>query len=414
MCTPHKKEKKYTLAEFFNAHWDSYKKAPKKPILPEQYRAANAIMACRTPKLGTDLYKCPDCKKEQYVFHSCRNRFCPTCGYLDTLKWSETILSKMVNKPHHHVVMMLPSGFRELAKNNRKLMYSILMSSASDAFKEYFMAKWRIVPGLMSVLHTFGDDKKYHVHVHMIITAGGIHKDTGNYKEIDTSRWFVNYSWFCNDKFRLIFYKKLKKHFKNKSLLHNFETKQDFETFLEEQSQKKWRMHIDKPLGDVEQIVKYIGRYTKRACLSEYKITNIEGEYISFECKDYKNSPDRKNPKIIEKTYHYNDFFPLLLQHVPEKYFRTVRYYGIYYHMDKNVPRKLRKTDNELQQIKEKELKELVNYQSPVMCPFCGKKMMYITTLMDKRKEDRHKWMKYTIPDDRSCLLQFERDKKTP
>jgi len=43
----------------------------------------------------------------------------------------------------------------------------------------------------------------------MIITAGGINKKTGEYKEIDTKKWFVDYSWFCNQKFQPIFLKYL-------------------------------------------------------------------------------------------------------------------------------------------------------------------------------------------------------------
>lgn len=411
MCKKHQK-KKYSLSEFFNSHWDAYVKNPKEPILPEQFKAVNAMLACRTPKLGTDLYKCPDCDTEQLVYHSCRNRFCPTCGYLDTLKWSKSIITKMVNRPHHHVVIMLPSVFRDLARNNRKLLYSLLMSSAAEAFKDWFKAKWGIEPGIMSVLHTFGDDKKYHIHVHMIITAGGINKETGQYKDIDTKKWFVDYSWFCNEKFQPIFLKNLKRVYKNGELQHDFTTKDEFEEFLTKESGKKWRMHIEEPLSNVEHIVKYIGRYTKRACLSEYKITNIEGEYLSFECKDYKNSKDKKNPIIKELKFHYRDFFPRLLQHVPEKHFRTVRYYGIYHRMDKNVPPELRKNKEELQSIKEKELKELENYESPLLCPCCKKKMKYVQTLMDKRKRDRRQWKKYTIPDNLDLLTIFENKKR--
>ena len=67
MCKKHSAKKKYSLAGFFNSHWDAYVKDPKERILPEQYRAVNAMLACRTPKLGTDIYKCPDCEKEHYV-----------------------------------------------------------------------------------------------------------------------------------------------------------------------------------------------------------------------------------------------------------------------------------------------------------------------------------------------------------
>jgi len=77
-------------------------------------------------------------------------------------------------------------------------------------------------------------------------------------------------------------------------------------------------------------VIRYIGRYSKRACLSEYKITSIEGEYLSFKYKDYKKTDEAGKPIETVLRLHYNDFFPLLLQHVPLTNFRLVRYYGVY------------------------------------------------------------------------------------
>jgi len=412
MCAKCLEKKKFSLSGFLNSHWDAYLKNPKEPILPEQFKAVNSMLACRTPKLGTDIYKCPDCDKEQLVYHSCRNRFCPTCGYLDTQIWAGSILSKMIDRPHHHVVIMLPASFRDLARMNRKLVYGILMKSAADAFIDWFMKKWHIKPGIMSVLHTYGDDKKYHVHVHMIVTAGGINKETEQYRELNTKKWFIDYSWFCNKQFRPIFEKSIRRIFKNGKLQHDFANREKFEGFLDKENEKKWRMHIEQPMDNLEHIVKYTGRYTKRACLSEYKITKIDGEHISFKCKDYKNSKDKNKPKIVEKTFHYREFFPRLLQHVPQKYFRVVRYYGVYHQMKKNVPVKLRKSKDQVQQIKEKELKELQNYTSPLDCPCCKKRMTYIKTLFDFRKRNRAYFQKYKVPDDIDVLTQFLMEKR--
>jgi hypothetical protein len=99
---------------------------------------------------------------------------------------------------------------------------------------------------------------------------------------------------------------------------------------LKVQKSIKVLLILEPPMNMPEQVIRYIGRYSKRACLSEYKITNIEGEYISFKYKDYKQKDDKG--KYTEKIMrlHYDDFFPLLLQHVPLANFRLVRYYGIY------------------------------------------------------------------------------------
>ena len=69
-------------------------------------------------------------------------------------------------------------------------------------------------------------------------------------------------------------------------------------------------MVYEQPLQMPEQVIQYVGRYSKRACLSEYKITAMDGENISFRYRDYKNSPDRRNPVQKELTLHYREFFP--------------------------------------------------------------------------------------------------------
>ncbi len=68
--------------------------------------------------------------------------------------------------------------------------------------------------------------------------------------------------------------------------------------------------------------------------------------------------------------------------------------------MENNVPEYLRKSKAEIEQIKEKELKELHNYNSPLNCPCCNKRMIYIKTLFDFRKRNRSYYRKYRIPDD--------------
>ena len=82
------KEKKYRLSDFFNRWWDEYAQHPAEYITPEQYKAVNAIRVCRTTTLGIDTYVCPDCGEVREISHSCKHRFCPSCGWRDTLKWA--------------------------------------------------------------------------------------------------------------------------------------------------------------------------------------------------------------------------------------------------------------------------------------------------------------------------------------
>ena len=102
------KAKKYRLSDFFNRWWDEYAQHPAGYITPEQYKAVNAIRVCRTAALGIDTYACPDCGEVLEISHSCKNRFCPSCGWRDTLKWAARMKDKLLRVPHRHEVMTLP------------------------------------------------------------------------------------------------------------------------------------------------------------------------------------------------------------------------------------------------------------------------------------------------------------------
>ena len=131
--------------------------------------------------------------------------------------------------------------------------------------------------------------------------------------------------------FRYKFENALIELFDTGRLEHDFHDRMEFMGFIKKVANKKdWIVHLEQPIQMPEQVIQYVGRYSKRACLSEYKITAMDGENISFRYRDYKNSPDRRNPVEKELTLHYREFFPRLLQHVPLRYFRIVRYYGFY------------------------------------------------------------------------------------
>jgi hypothetical protein len=321
--------KKYRLADFFNAWWDEYAKNPKEYITAEQYKAVNSIRVCRTPALGIDVYACEECGEVSEIYHSCKNRFCPTCSWQDTLKWADKIKGRMLALPHRHVVMTLPHQLHTLIKNNKKILLNALFTASSDTFKNWMKQKHNIQPGIISVLHTFGETKQYHVHVHMIVSWGGIGLNSGRLEEIEQE--YVNFN-FLKQEFREIFISKLEEFYANDIIRHDFLNRSDFDNFLSRLNRKKWIIHLEPPIETPTEVIRYIGRYSKRACLSEYKITKIQGEYISFRYKDYKTSTKGQKPEEKEIELHYRDFFPRLLQHVPLTYFRIARYYGCYSH----------------------------------------------------------------------------------
>lgn len=371
-------KKKYRLADFFDSWWDTYIKDPKKFIKPEQYKAVNDILVCRTAALGVDIYVCPDCGEISEVYHSCKNRFCPTCSWKDTVIWAEKVKLRMLNIPHRHIVCTLPHSLTGLIKYNQYKLLGILMLTSADVFKDWMLSKYGIKIGIISVLHTFGERKKFHAHVHMLVSWGGIRPKYNTLKIIENE--YVNYN-FLQKKFRCKFEDELIAMFDKGELDNDFINRQDFMRFIKEINNNDWVLHLEPSMDTPEEVIRYIGRYSKRACISEYKITNIEGEYISFKYKDNKDRDENKKPKEKEERLHYHDFFPRLLQHVPLPYFKIVRYYGIYSNKG-SIPQ-------EYFYKKEKEnTSEEEKIENPKECKECGIEKKYIHTIFDARERE--------------------------
>lgn len=382
-------EKKYRLADFFDQWWGLYKQSPKEPITPEQYKAVNAMRVCRTAALGIDYYACPDCGELTKVYHSCKNRFCPTCSWQDTLKWADRIKNKMMGLPHRHVVMTLPHQLNEMIKGNKEGLLSVLMRAGADTLKDWIGHKYNIKPGVISVLHTFGETKDYHVHVHMIVSWGGLDKQTSALKPIEGE--YVNYG-FLKKKFRCKFEDGLTAMFDNHTLQHHFTSRVKFLQFIKHINKKKWIIHLEPPMDIPTKVVRYIGRYSKRACLSEYKITKMEGENIAFKYKDNKTKDSNNKPIERELELNYRDFFPRLLQHVPPKYFRLVRYYGMYSNAA-NIPQEYLYTENNEPENEVTGNWEILQLEktgeNPLICSSCHKRKVYVYTKLRSRHKNK-------------------------
>ncbi len=427
MCTNHQhkekqvfaSDKKYRLAEYFDMWWDEYIKHPTEFIEPEQYKAVNAIRVCRTASLGIDYYSCPDCGDISEVRHDCKNRFCPTCSWKDTVKWADRIKSQMLNIPHRHVVFTIPHQLIPLQKKNKKAILNILARTSADTLKDWMKSKYGLNTGIVSVIHTFGEKKNQHYHVHMIVAWGGIDFKTKELKVIPDE--YVKYQ-FLKTKFRCKFEDELIAMFDAGELKHDFVDRIEFMQFVKKINDKNWQIHLEPPMLTPGEVIRYIGRYSKRACLSEYKITNIEGEYISFTYKDYKDREDKTDmkSKAIEKTLrlHYGDFFPLLLQHVPSPYFRLVRYYGCYGSF-KNIPQEYKAAPVEMNLVEQNQIEYQSSEKNPKYCAACTRTKEYIYTIQDKRlkmekqevfDKSKHKHLKYKKI---SIELQIQYLKKT-
>ena len=83
-----------------------------------------------------------------------------------------------------------------------------------------------------------------------------------------------------------------------------------------------WYVYLQKPSDDHKRNIEYLGRYIKRPPISETRIENYDGKQVTFKFLDhYNNTIDRITMPVMQ-------FIASLIMHIPDRYFRMIRYYG--------------------------------------------------------------------------------------
>ena len=114
-----------------------------------------------------------------YHNNSCRNRNCPICQAVRKELWVDKRRSEVIDSPYFHVVFTLPHELNPLLYHNQSLLYGLLHKCSAETLLELSADKKYLgaTPGIIQVLHTWNQTLDYHVHMHCIISGGGLTSD---------------------------------------------------------------------------------------------------------------------------------------------------------------------------------------------------------------------------------------------
>ena len=126
----------------------------------------------RSPVLGCHVYQCDGCGHVELVPHSCKSRFCPTCGKHATDVWASQVLNGLLDVAYHHLIMAIPWQLRFVINKLWHLTwYAYIGASLLDPrfsiqyigryTKRAVMAEYRIVYDDGKIVRfSFKDDAK--------------------------------------------------------------------------------------------------------------------------------------------------------------------------------------------------------------------------------------------------------------
>ena len=97
-----------------------------------------------------------------------------------------------------------------------------------------------------------------------------------------------------------------------------------FKELIDSCYSKEWIPYCKKPFDGAESVIRYLGKYTHRIAISNYRIKSMDDSSVTFTAKDYKNQGQWK-----EVTISGEEFIRRFLMHVPPKRFVRIRHYGL-------------------------------------------------------------------------------------
>ena len=104
------KNKHFNLKDVFITYWDDFVKFAEYKnlyIRPVVFRGIQRMMICNSPKLGSSVFKCPNCGNYKFSYHTCKSRFCNSCGVNYSKQHSLSIESKLISGTHRHLVFTI-------------------------------------------------------------------------------------------------------------------------------------------------------------------------------------------------------------------------------------------------------------------------------------------------------------------
>ncbi|MEJ7610471.1 MAG: IS91 family transposase [Ferruginibacter sp.] len=285
------------------------------------------IKNCRTAALGYHVYQCSnnDCGHIKYQYHSCRDRHCPGCGAVKKQEWIEARMQELLPVKYYHVVFTLPHELNSLVMGHRKLLFKLLFDASAQTLLSFAKDQKYLaaMPGIISVLHTWGQQLSFHPHIHCIVSGGGITNDNSwkDAKRNDHSFLFPVKA--MSIVYRAKFLQALQQLIAKEEVVlpENAGGKQLFNLLY----QKDWVVYAKAPFGGPQSVIEYLGRYTHKVAISNHRIGNINDEAgtVSFDYKDYAGEGKKK-----QMTLAVPEFIRRFEQHILPVRFTKIRTYG--------------------------------------------------------------------------------------
>ncbi len=310
-----------TLQEVFRLGFAQHARTRRLPL--HLYRAARAILGCRTAAMGSHLRGCPEGHEIQVHYNSCRHRACPQCARPRVDRWLDARRQQLLACDHYHVVFTLPHELEPLWHANRQRMIDHLFRAVRDTLLElledpkYLGAR----PGVLATLHTWGRTLSFHPHLHVLVTGGGASPE--GWKSVRNG--YLLPVRVVRALFRGKLLAALREDVARERLVLPADRSRAWiENLLRRMQQRTWNVRIQERYTHTRGVLLYLGRYLRGGPISNRRLLAASKDRVVFAYTDHRDAKSKVMALPMEQ------FLQRLLWHVPEPGRHVVRYFGLY------------------------------------------------------------------------------------
>lgn len=297
------------------------------PLSDVQRKAASSILRCKSEASGFNITVCEDCGHIALHYNSCRDRHCPNCQAIPREIWVDKRRAEVIDSPYFHVVFTLPHELNPLLYANQALLYGLFHKCCAQTLLELSQNPRFLgaTPGIIQVLHTWDQGLGYHVHIHCIVSGGGL---TASRKLRVCGKHFFIPVHVLRDKFKGKFLSCLDSLFRQGSLLFpssldSLRPPSGWRHFKDRLYKKDWCPYIKETFNGFGNAIAYLGKYTHKVAISNSRILSLTEAEVSFSARGRKPGEPRR---VI--TLSHEEFIRRFLTHVLPRGFQKIRYYG--------------------------------------------------------------------------------------
>jgi Putative transposase/Transposase zinc-binding domain len=274
----------FAVADLLRVQGDRFLERYRSSFDFQQLKAFRAILRCRTAALGGHRDACPSCGHQAISYNSCRNRHCPKVSDASAPALAGGSREReLLTTSYFHVVFTVPHELNVLALENPRLFYDLLFTASAQTLLEIAIDGKHLGAeiGVISILHTWGQNLLLHPHLHCAIPAGGLSPDHRQWVR-------PRYPFFLPVKvlsrvFRGKFLAGLKRlHRRNQLCCAGpaaaLADPQQFAKLMRRLRRHDWVVYAKQAFGGPLQVLCYLGRYTHRVAISNHRFLAFDQE----------------------------------------------------------------------------------------------------------------------------------------